>query len=1526
MGKNGVGIGFWQAGHVTIDNDLNGPISPHADDDKLMTWKEKRDGREGNDEGIETQAKRRRVVVEEGEEGDSRGEAALPDVEGVHRGRPGGAEAWAYAEAVRVDRGDQHEAQEGGVGASAAAAIARDKTAAFDDEEEEVREQELLGRVDNEERDKVRRYKKKRRKGNSEEEGVCVARAPEEPTAEERKLHEATHCPFRSWCRHCLAGRGLPSPHEARGTHMEEDREATVTLGMDFTFLGSGEPGDRACDHPVLVIHETGSGGIRAMALRTKECTLGTVRWINTIVGEFGLAGSAFVLKHDQERSLRALRDELMKIATGTKIFPQEAPKYDSQANGSVERAVQTWTGMFLTLKDAFEHKAKVTLKPDDFLTSWLVAWAAEVHDKCHRHDHGKTSYEFRAQRRWRRPMVPFGETVLFREAAMRKKSRKKGKFKVKWNEGVMLGVKGKSSEYFVGTAEGIHETRDVKRLIPSERWRVDLLEKVNMYYRQHLGFEDVGEPVEGETVTAELNQKSDEGEPAMEAPIVHRAPMLYRHHFERYGFTPGCPACRAIRAGNARIPKHKDECRARIYDKIKGSENDRDRERIERGEMRMKGNREEGDTGDAEKGEQDDHEDEQEAASDSSSSSSSSSSAGDEADDDQDGGRTEARRRNDDKDEGEAEAKRRKISSTVNGLQPAEFGLDQTEQRILHALIRGYDITEAYSLEKVEAVCHKLRLMPGVAMDVRNGWDFSRPADRRRVIQKISQEKPFIIIGSPLLTKLSGMRMQEAMEHLKFCLQLYRLQVREGRYYLHQQVQTTDPREMPEVTEMLDKVVTTLKWDRQYRAMFVVPTVQENKMNNEVGVQFITNSRFVAEELWKIPMPSRARSGMHWSRAVRAAMYTPEFCAAVCKGVQRQGEYDKMNVKSTRALNKRQMLSLVNEFHKLSPPAHWTEANHEDDGTERDWVGDRPKQGTPGRRKLKGELNKLFERDGVWTAWDDVAQVELDPEQVHAARMVEVDYIKKMNVYAKVPRAEAIQAGIKPISTRWIDINKGDWDNPVYRSRLVGKEFNTGVDPSLFAATPPLEALRLVISNAATIGGQRRVVMVNDVGRAFFNAPATRLVYIELPSEDRGTEDLVGRLQMSLYGTRDAAMNWQIEVAKHLKSLGFQRGTAFPGVFYNRCRGLVTMVHGDDYVSSGTPAAVEWLRRELAKKFEIKTSIIGHGATDAREGKVLNRILRATAEGWEYEADQRHGELMGQSMGLQSNSGVKTPTASEQDVAKWEQQPMADNKMSEYRAIAARGNYLGLDRPDLQYAAKETCRDMSQPTEESWRRLKRLARFLQHRPRLVWKYPFQRPAYYVDVYADSNFAGCTASRKSTSGGCIMLGAHLIRTWSKTQGCVTMSSGEAELLAATKGGSEAIGMMTLMAEMGTEARARLHVDAAAALGIAQRQGVGKIRHLDVATLWLQEQEARKRMQMVKIKGSNNPADLFTKGLTEEVILSHLSKMNLEYMTGRAGVATKLMSLRAKTKQAACAISQVTRRRGWMPSASWCENS
>ena len=76
-------------------------------------------------------------------------------------------------------------------------------------------------------------------------------------------------------------------------------------------------------------------------------------------------------------------------------------------------------------------------------------------------------------------------------------------------------------------------------------------------------------------------------------------------------------------------------------------------------------------------------------------------------------------------------------------------------------------------------------------------------------------------------------------------------------------------------------------------------------------------------------------------------------------------------------------------------------------------------------------------------------------------------------------------------------------------------------------------------------------VLMINDVARAFFEAPAIRDICVEIPKKDLtpedGRHDKVGHLRMSRYGTRDAAMNWQDEVAKDLRKLGFQRGVYNP-------------------------------------------------------------------------------------------------------------------------------------------------------------------------------------------------------------------------------------------------------------------------------------------------------------------------------------------------------------------------------------------
>ena len=115
-----------------------------------------------------------------------------------------------------------------------------------------------------------------------------------------------------------------------------------------------------------------------------------------------------------------------------------------------------------------------------------------------------------------------------------------------------------------------------------------------------------------------------------------------------------------------------------------------------------------------------------------------------------------------------------------------------------------------------------------------------------------------------------------------------------------------------------------------------------------------------------------------------------------------------------------------------------------------------------------------------------------------------------------------------------------------------MGKEFNDGTMEGMFAGTPPLEALRYLVHDAATIEkGRTKVMMINDVARAFFEAKATRAVCIEIPEEDKAEKDWlhdnVGLLQRSLYGTRDAAMNWQEEVAREMKRWGLNKESITP-------------------------------------------------------------------------------------------------------------------------------------------------------------------------------------------------------------------------------------------------------------------------------------------------------------------------------------------------------------------------------------------
>ena len=99
--------------------------------------------------------------------------------------------------------------------------------------------------------------------------------------------------------------------------------------------------------------------------------------------------------------------------------------------------------------------------------------------------------------------------------------------------------------------------------------------------------------------------------------------------------------------------------------------------------------------------------------------------------------------------------------------------------------------------------------------------------------------------------------------------------------------------------------------------------------------------------------------------------------------------------------------------------------------------------------------------------------------------------------------------------------------------------------------------------------------------------------------------------------------------------------------------------------------------------------------------------------------------------------------------------------------------------------------------------------------------------------------------------------------------------------------TEVMGIMSMMKEWGISKSARVFADSSAALGVVHRRGSGKLRHVRVSMLWVQEVRASGEMKFEKVEGTMNPADLMTKNLCAKTMLNHSSTLGVEIREGRA---------------------------------------
>ncbi len=856
-------------------------------------------------------------------------------------------------------------------------------------------------------------------------------------------------------------------------------------------------------------------------------------------------------------------------------------------------------------------------------------------------------------------------------------------------------------------------------------------------------------------------------------------------------------------------------------------------------------------------------------------------------------------------------------------------------------------DVAEIYSPPRMTRAAEKMGLRPGWSLDLTQvdqedgqPWDFSVPAKRAKAKEMVTKDKPFLLVLCPMCGPFSTAanfsyvnqsredvkaKLQQATEHVRFAVELCIMQCNAGRLFVFEHpvgASTWETRLMKDLHAKEGVYKVNFDFCTAGMAVGSKRNAEDRPHPVKKRTSLITNSSaihiiFKEAQCRGDHVHAEILSG----KTAECQQYPEKFCKMICESVKRELSTIKWRNRLCQEFDITGTMQKLLEMHDKVETA--TVPPEEDHFT-----------------SLYDDVDFV----------DDITGAPLRKNLAIEARKKEIEYFRRLGVYTKVKK----EKWMKIISTKWIDQNKGDEMDPNYRARLVAREINRCVRNDLFAATPPLESLRLILSRCAAHqyadrGEDNFVIMYNDVKRAYFHAPAQRPIYVKIPMEDfePGDEDMVGMLNLFLYGTRDAAKNWAAKYTEVLLAAGFKAGLASPCNFFHEKRGISVTVHGDDFTSTGTPRDLKWFEMKLKEEFELVTEVLGPGRDQRQQVRILNRVISWGPDGISYEADQRHAEIIISELGLEGAKPLSTP-GSREDAAKagpptlsrtstatattchqgdgkhavttlkfeggfddaeaaWERHGAAQGAAEEllspsearaFRGLAARLNYLAQDRPDVQYAAKEVSRRMARPSRGDWSILKRAGRYLVGAPRAVQLFAWQAPQNLLEAFVDSDWAGCASTCRSTSGGVLRLGAHVLRTWSTTQATVAKSSAEAELFSLTKGAATALGMISTAHDLGMRVDAKIHSDASAAIAIAQRQGLGELRHLKVQFLWIQERIRRGDLAVQKVPGKDNPADLLTKHLSVQDMQRHLKTLDVAISKTRAAAAPKLSMVKA----------------------------
>ncbi|GJU26954.1 ribonuclease H-like domain-containing protein [Tanacetum coccineum] len=451
---------------------------------------------------------------------------------------------------------------------------------------------------------------------------------------------------------------------------------------------------------------------------------------------------------------------------------------------------------------------------------------------------------------------------------------------------------------------------------------------------------------------------------------------------------------------------------------------------------------------------------------------------------------------------------------------------------------------------------------------------------------------------------------------------------------------------------------------------------------------------------------------------------------------------------------------------------------------------------------------------------------------------------------------------GKKAIGTKWVFRNKRDERSIVVKNkaRLVaqGHRQEEGIDyDEVFAPVARIEAIRLFLAFASYMGF---LVYQMDVKSAFLYGTIEEEVYVHQPPGfvDPAHPNKVYKVVKALYGLHQAPRAWYETLSSFLLENGFRRGTIDKTLFIKKNKSdiMLVQVYVDDIIFGSTKKSMcTEFEEVMHKRFQMSSM-----------GELtffLGLQVKQQPDGIFISQDKYVADIL-KKFDFCSIKTATTPIESNKPLVKDEDGVEVD--VHEYRSMIGSLMYLTASRPDIMFAVCACARFQVTPKASHLHAVKRIFRYLKHQPKLGLWYPRDSP-FELEAFSDSDYAGASLDRKSTTGGCQFLGRRLISWQCKKQTIVANSTTEAEYVAAAHCCGQVLWIQNQMMDYGFNfMNTKIHIDNESTICVVKNPVYhSRTKHIEIRHHFIRDCYEKRLIDVLKIHTDSNVVDLLTKG-------------------------------------------------------------